>query len=63
MKLTVVGAGRSYAESKRRDNLATFPGFASLDEVPERGVSVGLGTSVVHDHPDAEIWIDEEALP
>jgi glucosamine-6-phosphate deaminase len=32
------------ARTTRRDNLATFPSFASLDEVPERGVSVGLGT-------------------
>jgi glucosamine-6-phosphate deaminase len=32
------------AESTRRDNVATFPGFASADEVPEQGVSVGLGT-------------------
>jgi glucosamine-6-phosphate deaminase len=32
------------AETTRRDNLATFPGFSSLDEVPTRGVSVGLGT-------------------
>jgi glucosamine-6-phosphate deaminase len=32
------------AESTRRDNLATFPDFASLDEVPTNGVSVGLGT-------------------
>ena len=32
------------AESTRRDNLATFPAFASVDEVPEQGVSVGLGT-------------------
>jgi glucosamine-6-phosphate deaminase len=32
------------AESTRRDNVATFPGFASADEVPEHGVSVGLGT-------------------
>jgi glucosamine-6-phosphate deaminase len=84
------------AESTRRDNLETFPGFASLREVPTHGVSVGLGTiaaaralrlvlhgagkrgaarrllaldrydpawpaSVVHDHPDARILIDEEA--
>ena len=28
----------------RRDNLRTFPAFASLDEVPKRGVSVGLAT-------------------
>jgi glucosamine-6-phosphate deaminase len=86
------------AESTRRDNLATFPSFASLDEVPREGVSVGLGTiadaralrlvlhgggkrraaerllaldafdpawpaSVVHDHADAEIWLDEAAQP
>jgi glucosamine-6-phosphate deaminase len=86
------------AETTRRDNLATFPAFATLDEVPTHGVSVGLGTissartlrlvlhgahkaaaaarllsldsfdptwpaSVVHDHPDAEVWVDREALP
>ena len=32
------------AETTRRDNLATFPEFDSLDEVPTHGVSVGLGT-------------------
>ena len=32
------------AESTRRDNLATFPAFSSVDEVPEHGVSVGLAT-------------------
>jgi glucosamine-6-phosphate deaminase len=32
------------AETTRRDNLATFPAFESLDEVPTHGVSVGLGT-------------------
>jgi glucosamine-6-phosphate deaminase len=32
------------AESTRRDNLATFPEFDSLADVPERGVTVGLGT-------------------
>jgi glucosamine-6-phosphate deaminase len=86
------------ATSTRRDNLATFPEFASLDAVPLRGVSVGLGTiraarslrlvlhgaekrdaarrllafdrfepswpaSVVHDHPDARVLLDEEARP
>jgi glucosamine-6-phosphate deaminase len=84
------------AESTRRDNLATFPKFRSLEDVPVAGVSVGLGTimgaqtlrlvltgagkrsatsrllgleafdpewpaSIVHDHPDAEIWIDRKA--
>ena len=81
------------AETTRRDNLATFPDFDSLGDVPSQGVSVGLATigearairialhgagkraatarllaldrfeaswpaSVVHDHPDAQIWID-----
>jgi glucosamine-6-phosphate deaminase len=32
------------AETTRRDNVATFPEFASADEVPEHGVSVGLAT-------------------
>jgi glucosamine-6-phosphate deaminase len=32
------------ADSTRRDNLATFPEFASLDEVPSLGVTVGLKT-------------------
>jgi len=32
------------ADSTRRDNGATFPEFDSPDEVPERGVSVGLAT-------------------
>src|SRR5215813_3081292 len=32
------------AEETRQDNLATFPAFKSLDEVPTHGVSVGLGT-------------------
>ena len=32
------------AESTRRDNLATFPEFQSLGEVPTQGVSVGLAT-------------------
>ncbi|MGK9234282.1 6-phosphogluconolactonase [Inquilinus limosus] len=32
------------AEQTRRDNMATFPGFADIAEVPRRGVTVGLGT-------------------
>ena len=32
------------AESTRTDNLVTFPEFASVEEVPTHGVSVGLGT-------------------
>jgi glucosamine-6-phosphate deaminase len=32
------------AETTRRDNLATFAGYSSLEEVPRLGVTVGLGT-------------------
>jgi glucosamine-6-phosphate deaminase len=32
------------AGTTRRDNLATFPRFGSLDDVPTHGVTVGLGT-------------------
>jgi len=32
------------AESTRRDNLGTFPQFQRLDQVPEFGVGVGVGT-------------------
>ncbi len=35
-------------ESTRADNLRTFPTFASLDEVPRHGVTVGLGTIARH---------------
>ena len=34
------------AATTRRDNLATFPGFRTLAEVPTSGISVGLGTIV-----------------
>jgi glucosamine-6-phosphate deaminase len=84
------------ADSTRRDNLATFPAFASLEEVPTHGITVGLATvaaaralrlvlhgpdkreatarvlaldrfdpswpaSIVHDHPDARIYVDRDA--
>lgn len=87
----------SLAEATRRDNLATFPSFGSLEEVPTHGVSVGLGTiaaarslrlvlhgtgkraatrrllalqafdaswpaSIVHEHDNAQIWADREAV-
>ncbi len=32
------------AEATRRDNMATFPAFRSIDEVPRHGVSVGIDT-------------------
>lgn len=32
------------SEQTRRDNMATFPAFRSLDAVPRHGVSLGVGT-------------------
>lgn len=32
------------AEATRRDNMATFPAFRTIDEVPRHGVSVGIDT-------------------
>ena len=32
------------AETTRRDNVATFPAFAGIEEVPRHGVTVALGT-------------------
>lgn len=32
------------AEQTRRDNIKTFPDFASIDEVPRHGVTVGIET-------------------
>jgi glucosamine-6-phosphate deaminase len=32
------------AEQTRRDNLATFPDFASIDEVPSHGVTIGIAS-------------------
>ena len=32
------------AEQTRRDNLKTFPDFASIDAVPRHGVTVGIET-------------------
>jgi len=33
-------------ESTRHDNMSTFPVFASLDQVPRHGISVGISTIV-----------------
>jgi glucosamine-6-phosphate deaminase len=42
----LTGATRviALADTTRRDNLATFPHLATLDNVPRRGISVGLAT-------------------
>jgi len=32
------------AEQTRRDNLATFPDFRSLDEVPSHGITIGIAS-------------------
>lgn len=36
--------------STRLDNLGTFPGFRTVDEVPAFGVTVGVGTILTHTH-------------
>ena len=44
-----LGAGASLlelAQQTRLDNMATFPGFTSLEDVPSHGVSVGLGSII-----------------
>ena len=54
---TVTSRSSRWQRPRRRDNMATFPEFGSLDDVPRYGVSVGLGTIVVRlargatDHP------------
>ena len=42
------------ARTTRADNVATFPGFASAEEVPTHGVSVGLGTISRHSR---SVWL------
>nr|WP_256463812.1 6-phosphogluconolactonase [Roseateles sp. XES5] len=32
------------AEQTRRDNLATFPDFAGIEEVPAHGITIGIGS-------------------
>ncbi|MFV0464140.1 MAG: 6-phosphogluconolactonase [Nostocoides sp.] len=41
------------ARQTRIDNLATFPDFAGLDEVPTHGVTVGVGTIASTSHEAA----------
>lgn len=47
------------AEQTRRDNMATFPDFASLDDVPRLGVSVGLGTIITLSRAVAMVLVGE----
>ncbi len=42
------------APTTRADNVVTFPGFASANEVPTHGVSVGLGTIRRHSR---SVWL------
>ncbi len=51
------------AEQTRQDNMATFPDFSSLDEVPRHGVTVGVGTIAEHSHAAAMIvWGADKRL-
>ena len=49
-----VSAVVELAPTTRADNLVTFPDFASVSEVPARGVSVGLGTIRRHSR---SVWL------
>ena len=42
------------APTTRADNIVTFPDFASVDDVPTHGVSVGLGTIRRHSR---SVWL------
>ncbi|WP_254640831.1 6-phosphogluconolactonase [Streptomyces sp. BV129] len=48
------------AESTRRDNLATYPGFASFDDVPRHGVTVGISTIVENSRSAIMITLGRE---
>ena len=48
------------AETTRRDNLATFPTFRALEEVPRFGLTVGLGTIRRHSRAVLLLLLGEE---
>ncbi len=43
-------------EATRRDNLATFPDFAGLDDVPRHGLTVGIATIVAARASGMVVW-------
>jgi glucosamine-6-phosphate deaminase len=47
------------AETTRRDNMATFPAFRSLDEVPTYGVTVGPATIAHHSRAALMLLVGE----
>lgn len=48
------------AELTRRDNLKTFPDFESLADVPEYGVTVGVGTIAKYSKSVAMVLLGED---
>ncbi len=48
------------AERTRLDNMKTFPDFSSLAEVPEFGVTIGVGTIARHAKASAMILLGED---
>ena len=47
------------AKSTRQDNLETFPEFTSLDQVPQFGVTVGVGTIANHSKSAVMVLLGE----
>lgn len=45
------------AQQTRRDNLATFPDFTGIDDVPTHGVTVGIGTIAQQSHAAALVLV------
>lgn len=50
------------SEETRRDNLKTFPDFGSLEDVPRRGVSVGIDTITRAREAVMVVWGESKRL-
>lgn len=51
------------AEQTRRDNLATFPEFGGLDDVPTHGITVGVGTIAAQSHRAVMVVVGADKRP
>ncbi len=51
------------AEQTRRDNLATFPDFGGLDDVPSHGITVGVGTIARDSHRAVMVVVGGDKRP
>jgi glucosamine-6-phosphate deaminase len=50
------------SEATRRDNLKTSPSFGSLENVPSRGVTVGIATIVAAREAVMVVWGESKRL-